>query len=55
MRSTRAGWRSSGSVVRGATLDDVFLALTGHLPEQAGEAGPGTQHDRSDQKEVIGV
>jgi len=41
--------------VRGATLDDVFLALTGHLPEQAGEAGSRTQHDRSDQKEVTGV
>ena len=41
--------------VRGATLDDVFLALTGDLPEQAGEAGSGTEHDRSDQKEVTGV
>ena len=41
--------------VRGATLDDVFLALTGHLPEQAGEAGSRTQPDRSDQKEVTGV
>ena len=41
--------------VRGATLDDVFLALTGHLPEQAGEAGSRPQHDRSDQKEVTGV
>jgi len=40
--------------VRGATLDDVFLALTGHLP-QAGEAGPHAQHDSSDQKEVIDV
>jgi ABC-2 type transport system ATP-binding protein len=41
--------------VRGATLDDVFLALTGHLPQQAGEAGPHAQHDSSDQKEVIDV
>jgi len=41
--------------VRGATLDDVFLSLTGDLPEQAGEAGSRTQHDRSDQKEVTGV
>jgi ABC-2 type transport system ATP-binding protein len=41
--------------VRGATLDDVFLALTGHLPEQAGTAGPGTQHGSNDQKEAIGV
>src|SRR5215472_3293991 len=40
--------------VRGATLDDVFLALTGHLP-QAGEAGPHAQHDSSDQNEVIDV
>ena len=40
--------------MRGATLDDVFLALTGHLP-QAGEAGPHAQHDSSDQKEVIDV
>jgi ABC-2 type transport system ATP-binding protein len=41
--------------VRGATLDDVFLALTGHLPQPAGEAGPHAQHDSSDQKEVIDV
>ena len=41
--------------VRGATLDDVFLALTGHLPEQAGTAGPGIQHGSNDQKEAIGV
>jgi len=41
--------------VCGAALDDVFLALTGHLPEQAGEAGSRPQHDRSDQKEVTGV
>ena len=41
--------------VRGVTLDDVFLALTGDLPEQAGEAGSRTEHDRSDQKEVTGV
>jgi ABC-2 type transport system ATP-binding protein len=41
--------------VRGATLDDVFLALTGHLPQQAGAAGPHTQHSSSGQKEVIGV
>jgi ABC-2 type transport system ATP-binding protein len=41
--------------VRGATLDDVFLALTGHLPEQAGAAGPGPQHGSNDQKEAIGV
>jgi hypothetical protein len=41
--------------VRGATLDDVFLALTGHLPQQTGKAGPHAQHDSSDQKEVIDV
>jgi ABC-2 type transport system ATP-binding protein len=41
--------------VRGATLDDVFLALTGHLPQQAGTAGPGTQYGSNGQKEAIGV
>ncbi len=42
-------------VVRGATLDDVFLALTGQLPRQASEPGPQAQPADSDQKEVIGV
>jgi ABC-2 type transport system ATP-binding protein len=41
--------------VRGATLDDVFLALTGHPPQQARTAGPHTQPAGSDQKEVTGV
>jgi ABC-2 type transport system ATP-binding protein len=41
--------------VRGATLDDVFLALTGQAPRQAGAAGPHSQHASSDQREVIGV
>ncbi len=38
--------------VRGATLDDVFLALTGHPSRQAGRRGPAT---RDDQKEPAGV
>jgi ABC-2 type transport system ATP-binding protein len=41
--------------VRGATLDDVFLALTGCLPQQAGTAGSGIQHGGNGVKEAIGV
>jgi len=38
--------------VRGATLDDVFLALTGHPSQRAGGAGhPGS----NDKKEATGV
>jgi ABC-2 type transport system ATP-binding protein len=40
--------------VRGATLDDVFLALTGHPSQRPGGAGPHTATRTSD-KEAIGV
>jgi ABC-2 type transport system ATP-binding protein len=46
----RAGLEVDSVGVHRPSLDDVFLALTGHLPQEA-----GTQHSSDHQKEAMGV